>query len=126
MTGGEGYAKRHLQQSDYYDQNRTVQGQWHGRGAELLGLKGEVTSEDFEAVRQGLDPQTGEFLRLEIRFIVSPNLPARRPTRRLLLSNLRAQPNRSGLVSHTTSPYALRLLLEFLPVPGNDLRPFAG
>ena len=34
-----------------------------GRGAELLGLKGEVTSEDFEAVRQGLDPQTGEFLR---------------------------------------------------------------
>ena len=63
MTGGEGYAQRHLHQSDYYDQNRTVEGRWHGRGAELLGLKGEVTSEDFEAVRQGLDPQTGEFLR---------------------------------------------------------------
>jgi len=63
MTGGEGYAQRHLQQSDYYDQNRTVEGQWHGRGAELLGLKGEVTSEDFEAARQGLDPRTGEFLR---------------------------------------------------------------
>jgi len=58
--GGEGYAQRHLQQSDYYDQNRTVEGKWHGRGAELLGLKGEVTSEDFEAVRQSLDPQTGE------------------------------------------------------------------
>src|SRR6266567_2944151 len=63
MTGGEGYAQRHLQQSDYYDQNRTVEGKWHGRGAELLGLKGEVTSEDFETVRQGLDPRTGEFLR---------------------------------------------------------------
>ncbi len=63
MTGGDGYAQRHLQQSDYYDQSRTVEGKWHGRGAELLGLKGEVTSEDFEAVRQGLDPQTGEFLR---------------------------------------------------------------
>jgi len=63
MTGGEGYAQRHLQQSDYYDQNRTVRGLWQGRGAELLGLKGEVTSKDFEAVRQGLDPQTGEFLR---------------------------------------------------------------
>jgi conjugative relaxase-like TrwC/TraI family protein len=63
MTGGEGYAQRHLQQSDYYDQNRTVKGQWHGRGAELLGLKGEVRSEDFEAVRQGLNPQTGEFIR---------------------------------------------------------------
>ncbi len=63
MTGGEGYAQRHLRQSDYYDQNRTVEGRWCGRGAELLGFKGEVTSEDFEAVRQGLDPQTGEFLR---------------------------------------------------------------
>ncbi len=63
MTGGDGYAQRHLQQSDYYDQSRTVEGKWHWRGAELLGLKGEVTSEDFEAVRQGLDPQTGEFLR---------------------------------------------------------------
>jgi hypothetical protein len=56
MTRGEGYAQRHLQQSDYYDQNRTVEGKWHGHGAELLGLKGEVTSEDFEALRQGLDP----------------------------------------------------------------------
>jgi len=63
MTGGEGYAQRHLQQSNYYDQNRTVEGKWHGRGAELLGLKGEVTSGEFEAVRQGLDPQTGEFFR---------------------------------------------------------------
>ncbi len=63
MTGGEGYAQRHLQQSDYYDQNRNVEGHWHGRGAELLGLKGEVTPEDFEAVRQGIDPRTGEFLR---------------------------------------------------------------
>ena len=53
MAGGEGYAQRHLQQSDYYDQKRTVEGQWHGRGAELLGLSGKVTSEDFELLRQG-------------------------------------------------------------------------
>ena len=63
MAGGEGYAQRHLQQSDYYDQKRTVEGQWHGRGAELLGLSGKATSEDFESLRQGLDPETGEFLR---------------------------------------------------------------
>lgn len=63
MTGGEGYAQRHLQQSDYYDQNRTVAGRWYGSEAELLGLKGNATSRDFEAVRQGLDPQTSEFLR---------------------------------------------------------------
>jgi len=63
MAGGEGYGQRHLQQSDYYDQKRTVEGQWHGRGAELLGLSGSVSSEDFESLRQGLDPETGEFLR---------------------------------------------------------------
>ena len=34
-----------------------------GRGAELLGLKGEVTLEQFDAVRQGLHPETEEFLR---------------------------------------------------------------
>ena len=63
MAGGDGYAQRHLQQSDYFDQKRTVEGQWHGRGAELLGLSGRVSPEDFESLRQGLDPETGEFLR---------------------------------------------------------------
>jgi conjugative relaxase-like TrwC/TraI family protein len=63
MTGGAGYAQRHLEHSDYFDQNRTVQGEWHGRGAELLGLNGAVTHERFEAVREGLHPETGEFLR---------------------------------------------------------------
>jgi hypothetical protein len=86
MTGGEGYAQRHLRQSDYYDQNRTVEGRWHGGGAELLGLKGEVASEDFEAVRQGLDPQTGEFLRQ--RHGTDNRPPAAQP-------NNRPEPSRS-------------------------------
>src|SRR6266567_1092787 len=63
MTGGAGYAQRHLEHSDYYDEHRKVQGEWHGRGAELLGLRGTVTREQFEAVREGLHPQSGEFLR---------------------------------------------------------------
>ena len=63
MTGGAGYAQRHLQHSDYYDEHRRVQGEWQGRGAELLGLRGRVTSEQFEAVREGLHPKSGEFLR---------------------------------------------------------------
>lgn len=63
MTGGQGYAQRHLEHSDYYDQRRTVQGEWQGRGAELLGLHGSVTPEQFEAIREGLHPETGEFLR---------------------------------------------------------------
>jgi conjugative relaxase-like TrwC/TraI family protein len=63
MTGGAGYAQRHLEHSDYYDEGRRVQGEWHGSGAELLGLRGEVTQEQFEAVREGLHPESGEFLR---------------------------------------------------------------
>jgi conjugative relaxase-like TrwC/TraI family protein len=63
MTGGAGYSQRHLEHSDYYDEKRRVQGEWQGRGAELLGLRGSVTSEQFEAVREGLHPETGEFLR---------------------------------------------------------------
>jgi conjugative relaxase-like TrwC/TraI family protein len=58
MAGGKGYAQPH-----YYDQHGTVQGEWHGRGAQLLGLQGKVTPEQFEAIREGLHPQTGEFLR---------------------------------------------------------------
>jgi conjugative relaxase-like TrwC/TraI family protein len=63
MSGGVGYAQRHLEHSDYYDENRRVQGEWQGRGAELLGLNGNVTQEKFEAVREGLHPETGEYLR---------------------------------------------------------------
>ena len=63
MTGGAGYAQRHLEHSDYYDEHRRVQGEWQGRGAELLGLRGNVSREQFEAVREGLHPETGEFLR---------------------------------------------------------------
>ena len=63
LASGKGCAQRHPRHSDYYDQHRTVQGEWHGRGAELLGLQGKVTREQFEAVLEGLHPQTGEFLR---------------------------------------------------------------
>jgi hypothetical protein len=52
------YAQRHLEHSDYYDEHRRVQGEWHGRGAELLGLRGEVAQKQFEAVREGLHPET--------------------------------------------------------------------
>ncbi len=63
MSNGQGYSARHLEHSDYYAEGERVIGQWQGRGAELLGLAGEVKSDQFEAIRQGLDPQTGEFLR---------------------------------------------------------------
>jgi len=63
MSDGKGYSSRHLEHSDYYSEGERVTGQWRGHGAELLGLEGAVRHEDFEALRQGLDPRTGEFLR---------------------------------------------------------------
>ena len=63
IEDGSNYAKNHLSQNDYYSEGERVIGQWRGKGAELVGLSGEVTNEQFEAVRQGLDPTTGEKLR---------------------------------------------------------------
>src|SRR5438093_9956847 len=63
MSDGKGYSSRHLEHSDYYAEGERVVGHWRGRGAKLLGLVGEVKSEEFEALREGLDPHTGEFLR---------------------------------------------------------------
>src|SRR5216684_6427026 len=63
MSDGAGYSARHLEHSDYYAEGERVTGQWQGRGAEMLGLAGEVQSEQFEGLRQGIDPQSGEFLR---------------------------------------------------------------
>ena len=64
MSDGKGYSARHLEHNDCYSEGERVAGQWQGRGAELLGLSGDVKAEDFESVRQGLDPNTNEFLRL--------------------------------------------------------------
>ena len=63
MTGGETYAAHHLSNNDYYSVGETITGQWMGRGAELLGLQGEVTMDQFDAIRLAQDPNTGEFLR---------------------------------------------------------------
>ena len=64
MSDGKGYSSRHLEHSDYYAEGERVTGVWQGRAAELLGLSGPVETEEFEALRQGLDPGTHEFLRV--------------------------------------------------------------
>src|SRR5580692_8603402 len=63
MSNGRGYAAHHLVHSDYYAEGQRVVGHWQGRGAAELGLVGEVREEQFEAIRQGLHPDTGEQLR---------------------------------------------------------------
>ena len=73
MSDGKGYSSRHLEHSDYYAEGERVVGHWQGRGAELLRSRGEVKSEDFEALRQGLDPEDRRV----------PSATAKRRSRRL-------------------------------------------
>src|SRR5580658_9422212 len=63
MNNGAGYAPRHLEYSDYLDENNKTKGQWIGQAAERLGLTGEVKLEQFERLRECEHPETGEFLR---------------------------------------------------------------
>jgi conjugative relaxase-like TrwC/TraI family protein len=64
MTDGATYLSRHLCHSDYYDEQRRVQGKWLGLGAERLGLKAgsAVDAEVFDQLRQNINPVTGERL----------------------------------------------------------------
>lgn len=43
---------------------RESAGEWIGTGAKILGLPQQVSAEEFRAIRQGLDPDTGEPLRI--------------------------------------------------------------
>jgi conjugative relaxase-like TrwC/TraI family protein len=64
LKNGKGYAGRHLEYSDYVDENAKVTGYWFGKAAEKLGLSGEVTKEQFENLRKGLSPDGTQKLRL--------------------------------------------------------------
>ena len=46
--------------NSYYTQGQTLQGRWHGKFAEELGLNGAVKEEHFARMAQGQDPHTGE------------------------------------------------------------------
>jgi hypothetical protein len=52
----ETYYEEKYSRDDYYTEEQRVAGQWYGRGANELGLSGEVVPEDFRAVLRGVDP----------------------------------------------------------------------
>ena len=58
----ETYYEEKYSHDDYYSEKQSVVGQWFGRGAEELGLSGDVATEDFHAVLRGLRPASGEVL----------------------------------------------------------------
>ncbi|MBU0993407.1 MAG: relaxase domain-containing protein [Proteobacteria bacterium] len=60
QPGTTGQLSKYHQKDDYYLKEK---GEWQGRGAEILGLTGEVKPEDFHAVLDGKHPETGVQLR---------------------------------------------------------------
>ncbi len=62
LGDAENYFDEHLSQNDYYAAGEIRPGQWIGAGAERLGLKGEVTREQFHALCENQNPNDGERL----------------------------------------------------------------
>jgi len=62
LGDAENYFDEHLSQNDYYAAGEIRPGQWIGTGAEELGLKDEVTREQFYALCENQNPETGERL----------------------------------------------------------------
>jgi len=62
LGDAESYFDEHLSQNDYYAAGEIRPGQWIGAGAERLRLKGEVTREQFHALCENQNPETGERL----------------------------------------------------------------
>lgn len=62
LANAQSYFREHLRQGDYYSENEHVAGEWFGKGADLLGLKGAVTEEAFLRLCEGNHPSTGERL----------------------------------------------------------------
>ena len=56
------YFREHLSSGDYYSQGMTVAGNWLGRGAETLELRGPVEEAAFLALCDGRNPATGQKL----------------------------------------------------------------
>jgi len=57
------YFTQHLSPGDYYSKDASeMKGQWHGRGAEMLGLSGEVAKEHFFSLCRNENLETGEQL----------------------------------------------------------------
>jgi len=62
LKNAKGYFEEHLSVGDYYAENERVHGEWLGKGAELLGLSGKVTRDQFLALCENQHPESHELL----------------------------------------------------------------
>jgi conjugative relaxase-like TrwC/TraI family protein len=59
LKNAKQYFREHLCAGDYYSEGHSTAGEWFGRGAEKLGLKGVVDEPAFVALCEGKHPETG-------------------------------------------------------------------
>jgi len=52
---------------DYYSEGQEILGNWGGKGAERLGLKGTIDSDAFVALCDNINPTNGKSLTPRIR-----------------------------------------------------------
>ncbi len=63
VRAAKDYFTQHLSRSDYYMRDaQEIAGEWHGRGAELLGLSGTVDQDSYFRLCENVNPKTGEQL----------------------------------------------------------------
>lgn len=60
--GAMKYFESALVQQDYYSQDDKITGRWEGLVSEKLGIRGEVTKEQYQAIVSNRSPLTGEKL----------------------------------------------------------------
>jgi conjugative relaxase-like TrwC/TraI family protein len=60
VAGALDYFSEHMAKGDYLTQGGEVRMVWYGKGAEMLGLAGEVQAEHFARVCDGNHPESGE------------------------------------------------------------------
>lgn len=61
--GAKDYFTEHLRANDYHLRDaQEFGGQWHGHGAQLLGLSGDVNQDEFFRLCENIHPETGERL----------------------------------------------------------------
>lgn len=61
------YFDAELARGDYYTERGNLPGQWRGKGAEILGLSGGITREEFAALAHNIHPETDEQITAAMR-----------------------------------------------------------